>query len=72
VTPSVESEAPKVCLYCDGEGNGSAGPCGFCDKGKPLDTQEDWDNSWGRTFRRKAEHNDGFADHSEQETTNNG
>lgn len=24
--------------------------CGFCDNGKPLDTQEDWDNSWGRIW----------------------
>lgn len=43
------SEAPKVCMYCDGNGAGTSpeNPCGFCDKGKPLDTQEDWDNSWG-------------------------
>lgn len=46
------SKAPEICLYCDGEGNSSAGgPCGFCVEGKPLDTQEDWDNSWGRVFK---------------------
>lgn len=43
------SKAPEICHYCDGEGNSSAGGrCGFCENGKPLDTQEDWDNSWGR------------------------
>lgn len=42
------SAAPTACVYCDGHGNGSAGPCGFCDNGKPLDTQADWDASWGR------------------------
>lgn len=47
------SKAPEVCLYCDREGNSSAGGrCGFCDAGKPLDTQEDWDKSWGRLFER--------------------
>lgn len=45
------SKAPEICLYCDGEGNSSAGGrCGFCENGKPLDTQEDWDKSWGRIF----------------------
>ena len=45
------SKAPEICLYCDGEGNSSAGgPCGFCENGKPLDTQEDWDNSWGKVM----------------------
>jgi hypothetical protein len=45
------SKAPDRCRYCDGEGNSSAGgPCGFCANGVPLDTQEDWDNSWGRAF----------------------
>lgn len=40
--------APKVCHYCDGHGNSSAGgACGFCRDGKPLDTQEDWDRTWG-------------------------
>ena len=39
-----ESTAPTKCLYCDGTDPG----CGFCEMGKPLDTQEDWDNSWGR------------------------
>lgn len=40
------SVAPERCLYCDGTDPN----CGFCDMGKPLDTQEDWDNSWGHTF----------------------
>lgn len=40
-------KAPEVCLYCDGTGEGPGSPCGFCENGKPLDTQEDWDNSWG-------------------------
>jgi hypothetical protein len=45
------SKAPERCLYCDGQGNSKAGgDCGFCDHGKPLDTQENWDNSWGRIF----------------------
>lgn len=43
-------EAPKTCLYCDGLGNGPGSPCGFCENGIPLDTQEDWDNSWGKVF----------------------
>ncbi len=44
-------EAPKVCSYCDGKGNSSAGgECGFCKNGTPLDTQEDWDRSWGKIF----------------------
>lgn len=45
------SKAPEVCLYCKGTGHGpggGCGTCGFCDKGKPLDTQDDWDNSWGK------------------------
>lgn len=50
------SKAPEVCLYCDGEGNSSAGGrCGFCENGKPLDTQEDWDNSWGKFDKTKEE-----------------
>lgn len=40
------SEAPKECRYCDGTDPN----CGFCEMGKPLDTQEDWDKSWGRVF----------------------
>lgn len=50
------SKAPTTCRYCDGKGNGSAGDCGFCEKGKPLDTQADWDASWGGIFgnRRKG------------------
>jgi hypothetical protein len=40
------SKAPVKCLYC----NGNDPNCGFCEKGIPLDTQEDWDESWGRLF----------------------
>lgn len=40
------SEAPKFCLYCDGDDPN----CGFCETGQPLDTQEDWDRSWGRIW----------------------
>lgn len=48
-------KAPERCLYCqDGTGRSEPQPdpneCGFCDNGKPLDTQEDWDKSWGRIF----------------------
>lgn len=44
-------KAPVKCSYCDGEGNSRAGgDCGFCKKGKPLDTQKDWDESWGKVF----------------------
>lgn len=39
-------KAPTRCLYCKGENP----DCGFCENGVPLDTQEDWDNSWGRIF----------------------
>lgn len=46
-------QRPSRCLYCDGAGNSSAGgPCGFCVGGEPRDTQEDWDRTWGRVFRR--------------------
>ena len=38
-------KAPSECMYCDHTDPN----CGFCDMGKPLDTQEDWDASWGRT-----------------------
>lgn len=38
------SDAPTECMYC----NYDDPDCGFCDMGEPLDTQEDWDNSWGR------------------------
>lgn len=42
-------KAPQRCFYCDGSGRSSAGgECGFCDDGIPLDTQEDWDASWGK------------------------
>ncbi len=41
------SKAPERCIPCKGTGNGPGSPCGFCIDGKPLDTQEDWDNSWG-------------------------
>jgi len=36
--------APERCLYCEDDD----ATCGFCENGKPLDTQEDWDRSWGR------------------------
>lgn len=46
-----KSVAPATCHYCDGHGNSTAnGDCGFCDRGKPLDTQQDWDESWGVLF----------------------
>jgi hypothetical protein len=46
------SKAPEICSYCDGLGNSRAnGPCGFCTNGKPLDTQEDWNQSWGKLKR---------------------
>lgn len=45
-------KAPEVCLYCHGTGEGPGVPCGFCENGKPLDTQADWDNSWGKTFEK--------------------
>jgi hypothetical protein len=45
------SERPTVCMYCRGTGRSDeANECGFCDHGTPLDTQEDWDQTWGRTF----------------------
>ncbi len=57
------SKAPEVCLYCDGKGTmvvqfehgEQEQDCGFCEGGKPLDTQEDWDNSWGRINREIVE-----------------
>jgi hypothetical protein len=50
------SEAPKVCMYCDGQGNSKAGgACGFCDHGVPLETQEDWDKSWGKVLDREGQ-----------------
>ena len=47
------SKAPARCQYCDGTGwmkvvGVMNAECGFCDNGRPLDTQEDWDESWGR------------------------
>lgn len=43
------SKAPTTCVYCHGTGQADdANECGFCDGGSPLDTQEDWDRSWGR------------------------
>lgn len=45
-----ESVTPDHCLYCGGAGNGTGAPCGFCVEGRPLDTQEDWDRSWGKVF----------------------
>ena len=47
------SKAPTTCLYCEGTGHMLSDPdqqCGFCESGKPLDTQADWDASWGRIF----------------------
>jgi hypothetical protein len=44
-------KAPEVCIYCKGTGESSAGgSCGFCEGGKPLDTQEDWDRTWGKAL----------------------
>lgn len=57
------SSAPEDCLYCGGKGWRSVErepgvfvlqECGFCDNGKPLDNQEDWDRSWGRIFGSEA------------------
>lgn len=49
----VMSKRPEVCRYCDGHGNSSAGgKCGFCEDGVPLDTQADWDESWGKIFKK--------------------
>jgi len=49
--PRGKNGRPLICTYCDGKGNSTAGgECGFCDGGKPLDTQEDWDRTWGHTF----------------------
>lgn len=42
----LHSKAPELCLYCQGTNP----DCGFCESGVPLDTQEDWDNSWGTIF----------------------
>jgi hypothetical protein len=44
------SKAPDTCIYCDGTGSCDGFLCGFCDEGKPLDTQEDWDRSWGKIW----------------------
>ena len=41
------SKAPDRCLYCKGDDPN----CGFCEMGVPLDTQQDWDRSWGRVER---------------------
>lgn len=59
---------PEVCAYCRGTGwawgsdrSDPANECGFCDAGVPLDTQEDWDRTWGRTIHRdddRAPHHD--------------
>lgn len=47
------SKAPEFCLYCDKQGNSKAGgSCGFCVGGKPSDTQQDWDQSWGEVLER--------------------
>lgn len=47
---------PEVCAYCEGAGvvrtagivGSETEECGFCDNGVPLDSQEDWDRTWGR------------------------
>ena len=58
------SKAPEVCLYCDKQGNSKAGgACGFCVEGKPLDTQEDWDNSWGGILEKAVK----FAEEMKKE-----
>lgn len=41
------SKAPERCLYCKGDDPN----CGFCENGVPLDTEEDWDRSWGSILR---------------------
>lgn len=42
------SRAPDRCHYCGGDDP----DCGFCEQGVPLDTQEDWDASWGSLLSR--------------------
>lgn len=46
--PCEDPPAPTKCLYCDG----TDPDCGFCELGDPLDTQADWDASWGSLWRR--------------------
>lgn len=41
------SKAPEKCAYCAGDDPN----CGFCEMGVPLDTQADWDASWGAILR---------------------
>ena len=38
------------CLYCDG----TDPDCGFCDNGKPLDSQDDWNRMWGRILDKTS------------------
>ena len=45
------SKAPDRCVYCKGDDPN----CGFCEMGVPLDTQEDWDNTWGHAFNLAAD-----------------
>lgn len=47
---SVRSKAPTLCASCRGKDMTPTlgAECGFCTNGKPLDTQADWDKSWGR------------------------
>lgn len=56
---------PTTCVYCDGTGRGPElivgdghTECGFCDKGVPLDTQEDWDRTWGRALKASTTFHD--------------
>lgn len=52
-------KAPKVCLYCDGTGKADdTNECGFCENGKPLDTQDDWDHTWGPILDPGGSNND--------------
>lgn len=57
---TANSTPPEICAYCDGTGRSSAAvegqnECGFCDQGTPLDTQEDWDRTWGRALAGEPE-----------------
>lgn len=57
------SKAPETCLYCKGTGGPVDNPCGFCEDGKPRDTQEDWDRTWGKLYDRlRKDRTDGKKD----------
>ena len=50
---------PERCLYCKGTGRADDdNECGFCIDGVPLDTQEDWDASWGRILKGATDAHD--------------